>query len=74
MLSKCANPSCDARFRYLGDGRLFQVERRNGSSLPPSAHNVEHFWLCARCAATHTLQKAADGSVTVVEQPRPRAA
>jgi len=27
MLSKCANPGCSQPFRYLGEGRLFQVER-----------------------------------------------
>lgn len=26
MLSKCANPECSARFRYLHDGKVFRVE------------------------------------------------
>ena len=34
MLHKCANPACDARFRYLRQGRLFEVEThyRDGAS------------------------------------------
>jgi hypothetical protein len=26
MLSKCANPDCSARFRYLHDGKIFRVD------------------------------------------------
>jgi hypothetical protein len=26
MLHKCANPDCVIRFRFLGRGRLFQIE------------------------------------------------
>ena len=26
MLSKCANPECSAKFRYLHDGKVFRVE------------------------------------------------
>jgi hypothetical protein len=26
MLSKCANPDCSAKFRYLHDGKVFRVE------------------------------------------------
>ena len=52
MLSKCANPTCSAGFRYLRQGRIFNLEVR-----PPSCggdgearHKVEHFWLCEHCA------------------------
>jgi hypothetical protein len=52
VLSKCANPACAGRFRYLHQGRIFQVETgvvlsgRNGSS----SRKIEHFWLCELCA------------------------
>lgn len=49
MLSKCANPGCSQLFRYLGEGRLFQVER----TLPDngkSARKIEHYWLCGQCS------------------------
>ena len=59
MLTKCANPACDASFRYLRDGRVFKIERP-ASGTPNIAdkkqpHLVEHFWLCERCAAQMTL-------------------
>jgi hypothetical protein len=52
MLSKCANPGCSESFRYLGEGRLFQVERtvKVESSGSKSARKVEHYWLCGRCS------------------------
>jgi hypothetical protein len=53
MLSKCANPACSARFRYLRQGRIFNLEVTilssdgDGNVRP----KIEHFWLCDRCAA-----------------------
>jgi hypothetical protein len=53
MLSKCANPVCSATFRYLHQGRIFQLvpgpavewaAAKNGL-LP-----VERFWLCDACS------------------------
>ena len=65
MLSKCANPACSARFRYLHQGRIFKVERGavlsgpNGSSI----RKIEHFWLCELC--TQTLEVVLEnGAVT----------
>jgi hypothetical protein len=62
MLSKCANPACNASFRYFGEGRLFQFELDRPESAGPHllgekkpARKVEYFWLCAHCAATLTL-------------------
>ena len=53
MLHKCVNPVCAAQFRYLHEGRLFEVEtqycessfdrkskQRNGRG------HVERYWLC----------------------------
>jgi hypothetical protein len=53
MLSKCANPACSARFRYLRQGRIFNLEIRALSSddLGQTGYRVEHFWLCDPCAA-----------------------
>lgn len=51
MLSKCANPGCSELFRYLGEGRLFQVERTiNHEAGAKSSRRIEHYWLCARCS------------------------
>lgn len=53
MLSKCANPACSARFRYLRQGRIFNLEVKPLSSKSDSevSHRFEHFWLCPSCAA-----------------------
>lgn len=52
MLSKCANPACSAQFRYLRQGRIFNLEIKTLSSDGSGeAHcKVEHYWLCDRCA------------------------
>ncbi|MBZ5550761.1 MAG: hypothetical protein LAO22_22850 [Acidobacteriia bacterium] len=51
MLSSCLNPSCNASFRYLYDGRIFTVERFVTS---PDGLNteriIEHYWLCGPCS------------------------
>ena len=55
MLSKCLNPACTASFRYLRDGRIFQLE------IPPSPNSSspfrrrEYFWLCGSCCSTMTV-------------------
>jgi hypothetical protein len=63
MLAKCANPGCSAPFRYLREGKLFQVERdennmasfRGNRTRPRVDRRVEYFWLCGACAANVTL-------------------
>jgi len=71
MLSKCANPSCSASFRYFHEGKLFRIETHatvgmngNAKSAKPAAH-VEFFWLCERCAPQMTLTQDLRGHVTV---------
>jgi hypothetical protein len=57
VLSKCANPACLARFHYLHQGRIFNIETGAVSSdrgRPPT-RKIEHFWLCERCAQTFTV-------------------
>jgi hypothetical protein len=75
MVSKCANPSCSAAFRFLHEGRVFRVETRSESlraaednlSAKKAARHLEFFWLCERCASLMTLA-VEKGGVTV----RPR--
>lgn len=74
MLAKCANPSCSASFRYLQEGRLFQLE--DGSELTPSVNpyasssaRVEYFWLCSRCSEFMALRLGQDGTVVTVSLP-----
>jgi len=59
MLSKCANPSCQAPFQYLSEGKLFRVDRQRivASSGPQlvtekkAPRRLEHYWLCKDCAS-----------------------
>lgn len=73
MLSKCANPSCTAPFRYLHEGKLFRVARRSkvGASKgngydgkPPE--KLEYYWLCDSCASQMTITRADDGGIQAV--------
>jgi hypothetical protein len=50
MLSRCLNPSCNALFRYLYDGRIFTVERFVTSPDGLNSERIiEHYWLCGPC-------------------------
>jgi hypothetical protein len=58
MVSKCANPTCSEVFRYLHQGKIFQltptpeVEAVGGGFLPSL---YERFWLCDKCCREMTL-------------------
>lgn len=79
MLHKCANPACSTQFRYLRQGKLFQVEteyfpgtsQRNERAVrksKPSRH-VEHYWLCDECAPYITLTFDGEGGMMTVPLP-----
>jgi len=59
MLSKCANPACFAPFRYLREGKLFEIQTHDPvqSIAEPKkpARRTEFFWLCDRCSAELTI-------------------
>lgn len=67
MVSKCANPECDAVFRYFRDGRLFHVERSDGDGKA-RRNWTEHYWLCGACSERLHLVAGRDGRV----EPLPR--
>lgn len=52
MLSKCANPACTARFRYLREGRIFNLPIPGESANSFFPKGVLHYWLCDRCKQT----------------------
>jgi hypothetical protein len=69
MVSQCANPQCAARFRYLHQGKVFLVERKNGNgNSRNAASRLEYFWLCSDCAPRMTLEtEQGSGVVRVAE-------
>jgi len=77
MLHKCANPTCPNPFRKLSEGKLFLVETDRFSSSKSALrrwdegaqHRVEHFWLCAQCAAVLTLTFEKGKGLQTVPRP-----
>ncbi len=76
MVTKCANPSCSAVFRYLRGGRLFLFElpRSSPTSVPSSPESGfgksefrsgEYFWLCEECAKGMTITSDENGHALV---------
>lgn len=74
VLNKCANPVCSNQFRYLHQGKLFEVEVQytesqssDGQTKPGNGKgHVERCWLCDQCAASITLRfDARRGAVMV---------
>jgi hypothetical protein len=61
VLHKCVNPDCSAQFRYLHQGRLFEIEIQyletadsaGQGTLRNGKGYVERCWLCDQCV-THT--------------------
>ncbi len=57
MVATCANPDCQAEFRYLHEGKIFSLEPRlvAGAESKAAPTPTEHFWLCGACSRTMTL-------------------
>ncbi len=70
MLSKCANPACSQPFRYLRDGKLFEIETRVGSDPAVGerkpGRRVEFFWLCGQCSTELTVINDKDQGVITI--------
>ena len=74
MVSKCANPRCDARLHYFREGRLYQFETRfetidtgltDAETTAPDRH-VRNYWLCGPCSARLALTFTAGKGVEVI--------
>ena len=77
MISRCVNPACSTRFRYLHEGRIFQFEVRSipvggvdARSMKPPPQGTEYFWLCDSCALTMTLVLGPDAEIALVPVQR----
>jgi len=75
MISKCANPTCAARFLYLHKGKLFRFEREPQDNtellmgFDPTVRKhcagVQFYWLCETCATSMTLVHCKGVGVTI---------
>jgi hypothetical protein len=74
VLSKCANPSCSAPFRYLHEGKLFRIEidvqldraAGSGRGVGKTPSRLEFFWLCDSCSTRMTVAYTRDQGVAVI--------
>ncbi|HEX6805038.1 MAG TPA: hypothetical protein VF133_15260 [Terriglobales bacterium] len=65
MVAKCANPGCEAPFRYFHTGKLFRLDKQCGYErrhllgdeldMKKPIRHIEFFWLCDECARNMTL-------------------
>jgi hypothetical protein len=65
MLSKCANPGCEAKFRYLNEGKVFVADWIGGKQDNGDTcwKRTEMFWLCSICCKKFVLTR--NGSTIV---------
>jgi len=70
MLSKCFNPACNTLFRYLRDGRIFQLEIPAAPGNHSSQHRREYFWLCGCCCSEFSVVLR-DGHGCIEDLPSP---
>jgi len=76
MVRKCANPECEAEFRYASRGQLFSFEIRHpvapSRDVPTAigekhpSHALIHFWLCDNCSQTLSLRFSMNAALSVV--------
>ena len=68
MYLKCAHPDCSSDFDY-GQGRLFRFQQSPQQEKQPSHwHAVKHYWLCARCCESYTIEFQRGAGVLLMER------
>lgn len=77
MLSKCANPDCQERLRYLRGGRIFVLSNETlsagiGPNPHTESHPVQYYWLCQECCRKMTLAYESGKGITVQPLTEPR--
>jgi hypothetical protein len=73
MLSKCANPTCSATFRYLHEGRLYVIASRetlggHKTRCSSKSGQLEYAWLCSSCSLYLTIQIDEERGTRVVRK------
>ncbi len=79
MVSKCANPSCSAIFRYLHQGRVFAFTTKSeggphasGSKSEGKSTKTEYWWLCNECCEKFEVHfRAGHGTVVMPKSKGP---
>jgi hypothetical protein len=74
MIATCANPTCNAPFRYLRRGKIFLLDADgvgSGSKTNPAHRRIEYFWLCGECCSAWHLIRGTDGTVRTCKLPLP---
>ncbi|HZD49413.1 MAG TPA: hypothetical protein VE178_11785 [Silvibacterium sp.] len=66
MIDKCFNSACDKQLRYLRDGRVVRVIRREDDQTL-----VQHYWLCGACYDEYDFAFPPGGEVLI--EPRAQA-
>jgi hypothetical protein len=65
---KCAHPECSSAFDYT-QGRLYRLKQTPAHEKQPSHwHGVKHYWLCARCCETFTIEYQKGLGVLLMER------
>jgi len=59
-MHKCFNPACDKELRYLRDGRVIRVIRREDDQTL-----VQHYWLCGTCYDDYDFAFPPNGDVVI---------
>jgi hypothetical protein len=68
MYLKCAHPDCLSDFDYA-QGRLFRFQQTPEQAQQPTHwHAVKHYWLCARCCASYTIEHQKGVGVLLLER------
>jgi hypothetical protein len=60
MIDKCFNPDCDKQLRYLRDGRVVRVLRRENDKT-----FVQHYWLCGSCYDEYDFAFPSEGGIAI---------
>jgi len=60
MINKCFNPDCEKQLRYLRDGRVVRVIRRETDKTI-----VQHYWLCGDCYDAYDFAFPPSGEVII---------